>query len=307
MQKEQMLRAEASAPEPRSRWWRWLAVVLAVPVLTLGGVLTYELNREYFPRLGLPSFDRAKAAKLSPEKRAAYEQELFSELQLWNRGSRKYPTVEDIEKREQRWQAMADDGFELAHITLRVLKPKGGYVYSLRGPMKRLEELAAQGNVGAMCLMPGLVGNATLKLDTTQYETTYRKWMARGAKMGHPECQQALGGRYLLGVDGYAKDVPRGLQLIFSARRAGYMHDVGDLILHYQDKGYANADDVRRLFCWMQIEEAQVWQSGEPQRVLRELQTEATRTGRKDLLMLGDELRGKQLALQDCIKLGAGD
>lgn len=94
---------------------------MALPVIYVAGALAYEFNREHFPRLDLPAFDHAKAKALKPEKRAAYEQELFSELQQWNRGSRKYPTLEDIERREQRWQQMADDGFELAHITLSVL------------------------------------------------------------------------------------------------------------------------------------------------------------------------------------------
>lgn len=288
------------------RWRRWLFAAMALPVIYVTGVLAYELNREHFPRLDLPAFDHTKAKGLTPEKRAAYEQELFSELQQWNRGSRKYPTLEDIERREQRWQQMADDGFELAHITLSVLKPKGGLVYSLSDPMKRLVELAEQGDAGAMCLMPGLVGKATLKLNTDAYAATYKSWLERGAAIGHPECQKALGGRLLRGVDGYEQSTSRGLSLIFAARRSGYAHDVGALILHYERKGYADPANVRRLYCWRTIY-SQFWFGDMESVVLLNLQAEAGRSKRPDLQALHEELKQSKYSLQDCINLGQGE
>lgn len=281
-------------------WKRWLLVALAVSVLGVAAVLAYELNREHFPRLDMPPFDHSKAKTLTPAERAAYEQELFSELQQWNRGSRKYPTLEDIERREQRWQQMADDGFELAHITLSVLKPKGGLVYSLSGPMKRLEELAAQGDAGAMCLMVGLVGKATVELNTDSYASVYKYWLERGATIGHPECQKALGGRILRGVDGYVQDTKKGLELIFFARRAGYSHDVGALILHYESKGYADVMNVRRLYCWLQIE-SQSWLTRAPQLLLDRLQRDAA------MRATFEDLKEKNFSLQNCIDLGTGE
>ncbi|MGE0332805.1 MAG: hypothetical protein AB7P37_19175 [Ramlibacter sp.] len=281
------------------RWKRWLLAALALPVIYVAGALAYELNREHF-RLDLPAFDHAKARNLTPEKRAAYEQELFSELQLWNRGSRKYPTLEDIERREQRWQQMADDGFELAHITLRVLKPKGGLVHSLAGPMKRLEELAEQGDTGAMCLMPGLVNVTAEQIDWKKYRSASDRWLQRGAELRHPQCMRALGGRMIQGVPGYPHDVKRGLELEFAARRAGYAHDVGALVLYYESKGYADAGNVRRLYCWLQIE-SQSWLTRAPDLLLERLQRDAS------MQAIFDELKDKKFSLQNCIDLGPGE
>ncbi|MDQ3272846.1 MAG: hypothetical protein M3Q12_11870 [Pseudomonadota bacterium] len=288
------------------KWWHVLLLVVLIPLLCVAGAVAYELNREHFPRLDLPAFDKTKVVKLPPDKRAAYEQELFSELQQWNRGSRKYPTVADIARREQRWQAMADDGFELAHITLSVLKPVGGLIYSLAGPMKRLEELARQGDVGAMCLMPGLVGKASLKQSVDQYTATYEHWMQRGVELKHPECMKSKGGQLLRGVPGVARDVRRGLELQFAARRAGYAHDVGALILHYQDKGYDDPANVRRLYCWLQIEDT-FWIAQAPQRLLADLKQRVMQNNRPELLTLQNELQGKQNTLQDCVELGTGE
>jgi hypothetical protein len=257
------------------------------------------------PRLDLPTFDAAKAAKLTPEKRAAYEQELFSELQQWNRGSRKYPTLADIGRREQRWQAMADDGFELAHITLSVLKPEGGLVYSLSGPMRRLEELAKQGDAGAMCLMPGLVGRASLKQSIEDYRNTYRVWLERGAQLAHPECQTHLGRRLIVGTDGFVKDTKRGLDLEFMARHSGYAHDVGALIQYFQAKGYGDTANVRRLYCWRQID-ARSWITDAPERLLEDLKREALHSRKAELLALHEELLSTQNTLQDCVELGLG-
>jgi hypothetical protein len=286
------------------RWLFWLLAVVLMPALVLAAMLTYEIKSPWFPRIGLPAFDHEKAKLLTPEKRAAYEQELFSELQMWNTGSRKYPKLEDIRKREQRWMEMAEDGFELAHITLSVLQPGAGRVFSLRGPMHRLEELAQQGDVGAMCLMPGLVGKATAAKNTDSYESSYKKWLEVGAAKAHPECMKAFGGRLLLGTDGYTQNTEVGLNLLFKARSAGYSHDLGALILHYKNKGLSDLRDIRRLYCWTSVEEDQIWQRNEPEKLVEKIHEEGELRKRPELVALSDELRGKRMSLGDCLKLG---
>lgn len=285
-------------------WLWWLLAVVLTPAFVLAAMLTYEIKSPWFPRIGLPAFDHEKAKLLTPEKRAAYEQELFSELQMWNTGSRKYPKLEDIRKRERRWQDMANDGFELAHITLRVLQPSVGRVYSLRGPMHRLEELAQQGDVGAMCLMPGLVGKATVATSTDSYESSYKKWLEVGTAKAHPECMKALGGRLLLGTDGYTQKTEVGLNLLLEARRAGYSHDLGALILHYKNKGLSDSKDIRRLYCWTSVEEDQIWHRNEPEKLIEKIQEEGELRKRPELVALSNELRGKRMSLDDCLKLG---
>lgn len=308
-----------------------LAVSLAVvlPTLALGGYIAFQLNRQYFPRFDLPAFDAAKAAQLTPEKRAAYEQELFGELLRWNMGSRRYPNRDDFIRREQRWQQMADDGLELAHITLSVLRPSNLQVYALSGPMKRLEALAEHGDTGAMCLMTGLVVRAASTLRIDGYAPLYKKWLERGAEFGHPECLMQLGGRLLLGVDGYPQDIHRGLSLDFAARRAGYANDASALILYFMGLGFADPQDVRRLYdgkpspaisfaaykdlanvrrlyCWTQIE-GQSSITDVSSYWLKSLRREAVRTDRPELAALHDELQGKHYSLQDCVNLGTGE
>jgi hypothetical protein len=318
------------------RWWYWLLIMILLPFVALGGYIAFVINRHYLPRFDLPPFDAAKAAQLSPEKRAAYEQELFSELSRWNKESRRYPNREDFILREKRWQQMADEGVELAHITLQVLQPSTLQVYSLRGPMRRLEELAEQGDTAAMCLMLRLVAGAASKLNVDRYDPIYKKWMERGAELGHPECMLQMGTRLMLGGDGYEKDYKQGMNLQFAAHRAGYAHDAWPLIRHYEELektprirdgrsyvigaqrryysigenldllAYRNLDNVRRLYCWQQMN-AKFRISDEPDELLADLQIEAQRTGRTDLAALYEELRGKHYSLQDCVNLGMGE
>jgi hypothetical protein len=256
-------------------------------------------------RAKLSAFDASKATQISPEKRAALEHELFSELSLWNRGSVQYPTSEDINRREQRWLAMANEGFELAHITLRVLQPSTGRVYELQQPMQRLVKLAEAGDVGAMCLMTGLVNEASARINTDTHEELYKKWLERGATLGHPECKKALGGRLLRGVDGYTKNTSRGIGLIFESRKAGYIHDAGSTILHYKSKGYEDSDNLKRLYCWKVID-AKTYVSDPMDSLKYSIEKQSAK-----LLMAKqaelNELQGWQPQVEDCINLGTGE
>ncbi|GAA6140853.1 hypothetical protein [Hydrogenophaga sp. 5NK40-0174] len=255
-------------------------------------------------RPGVKAFDASKVAQLSAERRAALEQELFSELQVWNMGSRQYPDQAGIAAREQRWQAMADEGLELAHITLTVLEPRTGKAHELTPAIKRLEVLAEQGDAGAMCLIDRLVNVTAAQLDWKQYEATARKWLERGAELGHPECLISLGGRTLRGV-GYTKDTARGLELIFRGRKAGYAHGVGSLILFYKSKGFEDDANVKRLYCWMVMEDRFYFRDpiDEIARMMRKQSNSLYEHNRETL----SELAAWEPNLQDCVDLGKGE
>ncbi|HYP81708.1 hypothetical protein [Variovorax sp.] len=310
------------APRSRKlRTWLVLLLVLLAPVLSVGGYVAFERQPDDPPRLDLPPFDSAKAARLSPQKRAAYEQELFSEIPSWSLGSRRYPNPADSAKREQRWMQMANDGFELAYITLRVLSPATLEEYSMRGPMKRLEALAEQGDTGAMCLMTALASGGE------EYVQLYKKWLERGAALGHPECMIRLGGKLLSGDDGYPKDVHRGLALEFAARRkSGYVHLVGSLTQHFEkpirrlqppsglrrpdgklvlDLGYGKRADIRRLYCWRQVQ-SQTWDRDTAAAILRRLRVGASLDDRPELRVIYEDLRDKHYTLEDCLNMGMG-
>src|SRR5690606_37482581 len=136
----------------------------------------------YFLPLGvtpLPAFDEEKAAGLSVERRAELERELFTEVSLWNTDSRRYNGPDALIQRERRWREMASEGFELAHLTLTAFEPGAMRTHSPLRALRRLNELARQGDAGAMCLISHFV----LRLPSwggmkwTRYREQERFWM----------------------------------------------------------------------------------------------------------------------------------
>lgn len=300
-----------SAKSASGRVLHWVLGLLGLVILAFTLLVLYVFNSHWFPRLDLPAFDERKAALLTPAKRAAYEQELFSELDNWNMGGKRYVDTAGITRREERWKEMAEDGFELAHVTLRVLKPSSGITYSLYWPMRRLEQLAEKGDVGAMCLMVALVNKAAAVQDWKPYHDENKKWLEEGARRGHPECLSQLGARLLQqDVPGYERDVKRGLQLQFAARRAGYEHDVGSLVLHYRSLSLDDPQNLRRLYCWSGFADRQ-WTPDRDYSRTANLIADIRRRhpGGADPVwdkFIG-ELSATKITLDECIKLGQGD
>lgn len=263
----------------------------------------YESAREYLPRRDLPHFDMQRAAALSAERRASYERELFSELSQWNHPSRNYPTQSDVGQRERRWRRLAAEGLELAHITLQVLQPDGGFVYPLDAPMRRLQVLAEEGDVGAMCLMAGLVGQAKRSRVVAEHVELAQQWLLRGAERGHAECLLQLGRRLLLRREGLPGDAQRGLALEFAARRAGYAHDVDGLTAYFQRRWSSDPADLARLYCWLSID-AQSRAVDGPRHMLAALRADAQRTASHTLAGLADQLQHTHISLQACVDMG---
>lgn len=286
-----------------NRWLRHLVAALSCGLVLLVGCAQAIAPGEV-ARLDLPLFDQQAAVQLTGTERAALEHELFSELSLWNRGSVVYPTSEDITQREQRWLAMAQRGFELAHITLSVLQPASGRIYELQRPMQRLVKLAQQGDTGAMCLMSALSIQASEGLDVESYRPEYRKWMEKGAELGHPECQSQLGGRLLLGSGGYGKDLKRGFQLSFAAVEAGYIHDLGGMSLHFESIGFDDAKNIDRLYCWLSIEKRT--SMADPMRYLKQAIKEVSPEMLKMQQAQIEKLERWNPEPKECIVLGSG-
>lgn len=281
----------------------WPALCAGAVLLITCALLLYESAREYLPRRGLHHFDMQRAAALSAEQRTAHEQELFGELSQWNRPSRRYPTQADIGKRERRWRRMAGEGFELAHITLQVLQPDGGFIYPLDEPMRRLQVLSEKGNVGAMCLMTALVGQSKRSRATDTQIESARQWLVRGAERGHAECQLQLGRRLLLGLDSWPKDTQRGLALELAARRAGYAHDVDGLTTYFQQRWSSDPANLSRLYCWLSVD-AQSRVVDGPQRMLAALRADARRSSSEVLASLADRLERMPVSLRTCVGMG---
>lgn len=201
-----------------------------------------------------PAFDANKAAQLHTKRRAALERELFAEIGYWNSTSRSYPTQADLAKREQRWQAMAQEGLELAHITLQVLRPSSGQVLAPMEPLRQLDKLAQRGHTGAMCLLEPLSMEASSRYTVGEYALRGEDWMERGAELGHPACQAALGGRLLMLSGGAANKARKGWPLMAAAAKAGHLENVGMLVFHLETQGLQTPQAVKRLYCWLSVE-----------------------------------------------------
>lgn len=231
-------------------WRRWSMLLLAGGVALIAACAA---DGSSGLRPGLAPFDHTKAATFTPGQRADFERELFEELPHWFQPTRRYPTWEpDLYlAREQRWQAMADQGFELAHIVLQVVQPGRGKQFDPHPAFKRLEQLAEQGDAGAMCLMPGLrLISADQYRSDEQILQMSRRWMQRGVELGHPQCLSEMGRRMMYGTGGVARDVKRGQAMVFQSIRQGYLNDSGLLALNHEEQGLLNPAHMKASYCW---------------------------------------------------------
>lgn len=199
----------------------------------------------------LPAFDAVKAQRLSVELRAELERELFRELWMWKTESRRYQMPNGLKEREQRWRAMADEGYELAHLTLQVFEPGVGRTHNPLPVLERLDELARQGDAGAMCLYGGIAFQLPIwAVDWSPQWKQSREWMEKGAALRHPQCLIAFGGRLTAGVDGYPLQVKRGSEMLFEAIRKGYIHGAEELWVYFVQQGLDKPINRQLEYCW---------------------------------------------------------
>ena len=232
------------------RWLVALAAVALAAILIAWNWQALMIWATMVPQTKpLPTFDASKAQRLSAERRAELERELFSELWMWNTWSRRYQAPNGLAERRQRWVAMAEEGYELAYLTLQVLEP-GDHVHNPLPVLKRLDELARQGDTGAMCLYGNIVFQMPVRrVDWTPQHKPAREWMEKGAALGHPQCLVTVGGWK---VSGYIppKDLNGGMRMVFEGLRKGYDHGVGSLWLLARDLKFADAASRQLEYCW---------------------------------------------------------
>lgn len=220
-------------------WWQRESIYLWVYFLPSG-------------RTELPAFDRDKAALLSVDQRVNMERELFTELFLWNRDSRRYNGLDGLRQREQRWREMAREGFELAHLTLTAFEPSAVRRHSPLPALRRLDALARQGDAGAMCLIAFIADNLPRwgGVDLSGYHEMAKFWMLKAADAGHPECLVSLGARLLGGSDGFSQDSRMAMEMLVTALRKEYMSAASVLAHHFLKKGLDDALNRRLVYCW---------------------------------------------------------
>jgi len=124
----------------------------------------------------LSPFDPAAARKLSPEKRREYDVRFFNEMSMKDH----HPT----DPRYQLFKKMADEGFEVAHLALRLFDIRlGGDRYRPEA-WPRLKALAAAGDLSAVCLHAKYAYVFEPKLDQRVVFGAVRG----AAEAGHPHC-----------------------------------------------------------------------------------------------------------------------
>jgi hypothetical protein len=288
----------------RTRRWRALAAV--VLLLTAFAAWNWQGITIWYtmvPIRGvdeLPTFDARKAQGLSAERRAELERELFSELRMWNGGSRRYGPPNGRAERQQRWVEMAQEGSELAYLTFKVLPPDS-FARDPRPTLKRLEEMAQQGNAAAMCLYGGIVFQLPFGVvDWKPQQERARYWTEKGAALGHPQCLIALGGWTMAG-DMRPKDMKRGMNMVFEAIRKGYDHGASALWLPARELNFVDAASRKLEYCWAYNDAKYASYSADL--AYRNNVNKASPEHRLNLQRELNELRQWHPSIEDCIQL----
>jgi hypothetical protein len=203
----------------------------------------------------LRPFDPVKADALSPERRREYDVRFFNEMSLHGH----HP----LEPRYQLFRRMADDGFEVAYLALRLydIRHSDG---TLRDPqaMKRLKALAAEGDLSAKCFYGRFAWRGD-RQGFDWFETL--PYIIDAAEAGHPSCTGALasflrGDRTLppqyerwarIQQDPHAR-MSKALELEEQAARAGDLGSQSWLALAYE-LGNHVPRDYGRARCWAAI------------------------------------------------------
>ena len=280
---------------------RLFDATLLAGAIILASVVLWAHAQE---RHDLPPFDYEKAKQLSREKRAGYERNLFNELSAWNTGSPKYMGKDGTNRREADWMAMADDGYELAYITLQVLQPSTGMRYAVEKPLARLSELADGGDAGAMCLHWRLIDRDP-KGKEARYINSALSYVERGAAIGHPACLRIVGGLLLTGSQGISQDIPTGSNFAIRAEREGYG---GAISIWAYLAGFSPRDerDWTRLYCWEQFAKRYAVLL-DVSTVLSQLRDPLQKPRVLAHLELASKLEAWTPRLEECVKLGLGD
>jgi hypothetical protein len=124
----------------------------------------------------LAPFDPAAARKLSPEKRREYDVRFFNEMFMKDH----HPT----DPRYQLFRKMADEGFEVAHLALRLFDIRLGGARYRPEAWPRLKALVGEGDLSAVCLHAKYAYVFEPKLDQRVVFEAVR----RVAEAGHPHC-----------------------------------------------------------------------------------------------------------------------
>lgn len=244
------------------------------------------------------------APRLPPEKVREYDRIFFNEIEVWNKNSQEYRGS----SRQELFEQMARDGYEVAGIALEIFKPARGIIVTSVPAYEKLRALADSGNASAMCFLPF----AYAKMDRDKLPYRFEdelKYVERGARMGHPNCKYAIATFYGGGGWGYPRDLETALSMIREVALEGYYVAHLSMFTHYRrrERPFSDVNVVRRALCWGRLAEQHTnWALFD--HYLNDLRAAARAAGRDDLWDLAnqwDERKAptsrRQVTARDCI------
>lgn len=292
-----------------NHWWTVRSLAAVTGILLVVCVLMTIINWQsvsifwsspLWRQSDLPKFNAQNATKLSHQRRAELERELFSEMHVWNNQSRRYSGANALNERKLRWIQMSSEGYELAHLALQVFEP-GSPVHNPLPALRRLEELANSGDSGAMCLYVAIAYRLPNAMaDWTQQRRMANEFLDRGVELGHPQCLISKGARMMSDYSWDLESVKAGSRLVLEAINKGYTHGSVQMwaTSTYND---LNKRINRQLeYCWGTIAgKISLIPAGEASRIYAKNSDELRPVVEKELLEFGEW----NPSLLDCIHL----
>jgi len=182
----------------------------------------------------LPAFDHSKATRLSAEKRRQYDLEFFNQLFVRHEG--------DTWARYRLFRSMADDGFEVAYLALKLLDIPRGATHFDQTAWHRLGQLIKTDDVSAKCFY-GIYGQA---FDHSAGDDKARREnIAAAAAQKHPGCLGAYGNYF-------EQTLEQELNQILEGAKLGDLLSQSKLVSIYMT-GKGVPQDFGRAMCWSEI------------------------------------------------------
>lgn len=208
----------------------------------------------------LPQGRSADPALLTVAQRRQYDVVFFNEFDMRTQ-TRAPEGPNDCSRREQLFRRMAEDGYPVAGVALRLFKigacdKKGEYDPELH---RQLETLIDMGDTAAMCFIERWLFSVEPLVDDEVLHK-YVDVVSGAALQGHPACLWAMSLRYELGA-GVFHDSDKALRYRLAAARAGSLAAQIKLTVdhlknydHLMSKkpvGSAARDELAATLCWL--------------------------------------------------------
>lgn len=223
-----------------------------------------------------PLVDPAKAALLSDARKRELDIQLANELATWNTNTRRFGVDEalmeseawrampEVEKERIRWSPfasreawfaeLAEQGYEMAAIAARIVKPKQGRAVPDETAFNRLKVLADAGDHSALCFASILLFKLTASQPAPYTDEEARRYQKTGAELGLPVCRTREAFLIGSGSHGYAWDGDRAREQLHEGARVGLYEAHLRLFNAYahisERERFTNLSTVRAALCW---------------------------------------------------------